>query len=628
MYARKLIVFVLAAIVALCYANIPHEVANPRVQALFVASSLEAEAIAAQQHEVIFSVKKRNLDKLESELMAVSTPSSPRYGHHYTRQQVYELTGNPEATSAVLAFLAKHGIVSSGQFSGGEYVKATAPIATWNALLSTLFRSYVHPNTKTTFYRCSSYALPAELEAHVEWIFNTVQYPIIASRTDKKQQLGEAAVAIEQDNKAEKEGSNLRRRLQTVAGSVTPALLNSFYGISSNVGSSSVTQTIYESIGQTISLSDLKTFLSTFGIQSSASVQITDPTYESDSACVSNPNNCGEANLDLQYTIGLSPSTPTWDAYTSAATWTAWIDSVTSTITTPGTISISYGQPDSSVAASDASSFSTAAQQLGLQGYTIFASSGDSGAAGVIYDVLSAGGSCEYQPQFPASCPYVTAVGATQGPEANPPSAEIVCSTATGALITSGGGFSTIFSQPSYQTSAVQSYFSAASAAGTSPGGGYNSAGRGYPDLAAMGHSYLVYIGGTQTPVDGTSASSPVVAAMFSLINAQRVSAGKSFVGFVNPALYSQAGSLTNDITTGNNIAIENANSYYSSNMICPTIGFTATTGWDPTTGWGSPGKTNACILTNKNTHTHTCTLTNYTHTCQYTYLLIQTTRR
>ena len=40
---------------------------------------------------------------------------------------------------------------------------------------------------------------------------------------------------------------------------------------------------------------------------------------------------------------------------------------------------------------------------------------------------------------------------------------------------------------------------------------------------------------------DGTSASTPVFAGMLSLINSRRLAAGKSSVGFANPALYALA---------------------------------------------------------------------------------------
>lgn len=45
--------------------------------------------------------------------------------------------------------------------------------------------------------------------------------------------------------------------------------------------------------------------------------------------------------------------------------------------------------------------------------------------------------------EVPASSPYVTAVGASMGPETGKP--EVVCSSDRGSVITSGGGFSKFF---------------------------------------------------------------------------------------------------------------------------------------------------------------------------------------
>ena len=61
--------------------------------------------------------------------------------------------------------------------------------------------------------------------------------------------------------------------------------------------------------------------------------------------------------------------------------------------------------------------------------------------------------------------------------------------------------------------------------------------------------------------VFGTSASTPVFAAMISLINAQRASVGKSSVGFINPTLYAtQNRAYFNDITSGNNLCCSSGN--------------------------------------------------------------------
>jgi tripeptidyl-peptidase-1 len=143
----------------------------------------------------------------------------------------------------------------------------------------------------------------------------------------------------------------------------------------------------------------------------------------------------------------------------------------------------------------------------------------------------------------------------------------------------SGGGFSNEWAAPDYQKSTLAKYF-----ADTPPPYDnlttfgtpyYNKTGRGYPDVSAIGLNVLLYIGGIPTFVGGTSASAPIFASIITLINEQRLAAGKKRVGFLNPTLYKNPQAFT-DITTG-------------SNPGCGLAGFEAVEGWDPVTGLGTP---------------------------------------
>jgi tripeptidyl-peptidase-1 len=88
---------------------------------------------------------------------------------------------------------------------------------------------------------------------------------------------------------------------------------------------------------------------------------------------------------------------------------------------------------------------------------------------------------------------------------------------------------------------------------------------RGYPDVAANGANYVVGIDGTLSLVYGTSCSSPTFGSIITLINEQRIKAGKSVVGFINPTIYANPGAF-NDIISGGNEG-------------CGTAGFTAVAG-------------------------------------------------
>jgi tripeptidyl-peptidase-1 len=178
-----------------------------------------------------------------------------------------------------------------------------------------------------------------------------------------------------------------------------------------------------------------------------------------------------------------------------------------------------------------------------------------------------------FHPDFPAASPYVTAVGGTDF------ATKSVIGEET-SWADSGGGFSNTFDIPDYQADAVATYKTTATLPDSSL---YNNTGRGYPDVSALGgqvNSYCVAYGGKGSKfggVAGTSASSPVVAGVFAILNNVRLAAGGAALGFLNPFIYQNADAF-NDVTTGNNNAGQRTKG-----------GFDAAEGWDPVTGVGTP---------------------------------------
>lgn len=203
-----------------------------------------------------------------------------------------DLTANPSSTAALVDYLTQHGVTIKEQTPHGEYVTATATVQQWETLLSAEFYNFKgthasQQNNPFPIVRTNSYTIPNEISNHVQHIFNTVHLPVPPSTNTKH-----GTIIQTHDN--------LRRELQIQAGYVTPALLNQYYKISSNAGFSGASQGVYEGLQQDYSPHDLATFQSTFGI---ASDPIANDVggYDTDEPCVSNSNNCGEANLDVQY---------------------------------------------------------------------------------------------------------------------------------------------------------------------------------------------------------------------------------------------------------------------------------------------------------------------------------------
>jgi tripeptidyl-peptidase-1 len=144
-----------------------------------------------------------------------------------------------------------------------------------------------------------------------------------------------------------------------------------------------------------------------------------------------------------------------------------------------------------------------------------------------------------FLPTFPATCTYVTSVGATRyiAPEIG--------------VGFSGGGFSNYFSRPLYQALAAPGFL-AQLPRGTYAGL-YNSTGRGFPDMSAQGVRFAISVRNRTSLISGTSASTPATAGLFARLNDARLAAGLPSIGFANPLLYAGLGFGFNDITRGNN---------------------------------------------------------------------------
>lgn len=252
-----------------------------------------------------------------------------------------------------------------------------------------------------------------------------------------------------------------------------------------------------------------------------------------------------------------------------------------------------------------------------LQGHTFVFSSGDYGVASNpgfgdpeflcstngcisqdLKDPLAYNGTI-FSPQFPANCPYVLAVGATQvlgnqtveDPEYVMQVPGLGCGPGT-TEFGSGGGFSNYFARPSYQNASVENYLAKyvpgykyyeandADASNNKTnigknGGVYNRPGRAYPDVSANGVNFTIFYENEFQNFYGTSLAAPLWASIITMLNAERASLGKAPVGLTQPALYDNP-QVFHDITRGENPG-------------CYTEGFPAVEGWDPSSGLGTP---------------------------------------
>lgn len=343
------------------------------------------------------------------------------------------------------------------------------------------------------------------------------------------------------------------------AGSVaySPAQVQSAYGYSSATGSGE-TIAIIDAYGSSSLSSDLACFDKTFSLPA-PTLSIVQPFG---SPHGSNSGWGLETSLDVEWAHAMAPAASILLIVTPSASLTYLINKAIPYATQHGAnvVSMSWGAAESSLGctteSSEASYFSSA---VGA-GTLLVAASGDSGAND---------GTSSPTVDYPSADPSVVGAGGTSltttGTYAW--SAEVAWNDASGAT---GGGVSTCFPEPTYQSShGIQVTTSSGS---STPGG------RAVPDVAYDASPYTGYwvydtsgySGWVQ--VGGTSAASPQWAAIFADTLSSPSATTSLSASNVHGLLYSLLGtSNVHDVTSGNNGA------YY------------AGTGYDSCTGVGSP---------------------------------------
>jgi subtilase family serine protease len=293
----------------------------------------------------------------------------------------------------------------------------------------------------------------------------------------------------------------------------------------------------------------------------------------------------GEAALDIDQVIGLAPKVNllVYQGPNSNNgpgpynTYAAIADQDRASV-----VSTSWGNCEPEETLAQAQSEATVFEQMAVQGQTLVAASGDSGAEDCWIGGAGGDSNNSLEVDDPASQPFVTGVGGTSlelgvfnlggngnqtYPTPNPD--ETVWNNSYPGLQyaatwgiapgSGGGGLSTFWPMPGYQSAAATAAPWLDLVNSESSGAGCGAAVGGYcrevPDVSADADpmdGYMTYwngqgdargsaLSGWQS-IGGTSASTPLWAAVFALAEASRACAG-NLIGFANPALYALASS-------------------------------------------------------------------------------------
>ncbi|KAI3393429.1 hypothetical protein diail_4265 [Diaporthe ilicicola] len=537
----------------------------------------DADRIRLRMHLV-----NQDMDKFEELALNIATPGHHLYGSHLSQQAIDAIIApKDESGELVMAWLESAGLGDHATYSArGDSIMVDASVSQIEKLLDTEYNAYRNTETKEVVLRTLEFSLPGALKSHVDTVQPTTFFGF---RSYKSGVSGFRPLDDEATVNAQIEAVGA---VTGCSSNINPTCLANLYSFASAKNYNTGLLGIAGFLEEYAIASDLKTFLSKYAAEGNTGQSFSCVSVNSGS-CPTAASQAGtEANLDVQYGRGISESIPI--NYYSTAGRGEWVGSGTNTnepyvefleyllglssAALPNTLSISYGDTETTVPDSYATQACSLFQQLGARGVSVLVASGDSGVGGS--GECSVNGSKQFATSFPASCPWVTTVGGTTGtgPEA--------------AWSSSGGGFSYLFPQPSYQAAAVKSWVASGTASSVSAY--FNASGRAYPDVAAQSTDFVIVVDGSSGLVDGTSCATPTFASVIQLVNSDRVANGKAGLGFLNPWLYANATSALTDIKTG---SISGCSGQISG------AGFKAVSGWDPTTGLGTPVFTSLLAL-------------------------------
>ncbi|TFK60883.1 subtilisin-like protein [Pluteus cervinus] len=580
---------------------------------------------ASKPLQLRIGLTQSNLSKLEELLHDVSHPDSTNYGKHWSPARIAKaFQPSKRSTDEVKLWLSQSGVDEGrvGISKSGNWIHVNSTVGEVEKLLNAQYFVYRHEESGEMHLGCEEYSLPSHITPHIDFITPTVHFSAAVIKPH-----GVAAhtgtfvntLGYKQPPKTKKlESLKASGDLERCHDQIEPACLRALYGMHYEPMFGELNSFgIVEYTPQSYNQSDLDLFASRYSSSPSAVGKEPNLVAIDGGTLIAFPNFdlTVESNLDLEYAMGIVGPRQNVTLYqvgdtSEGASFGNFLDALDGafcqfeggddpsedgiypnrrpggyhgrdcgTTNPANVISTSYGYNEAELTPAYTARQCAEYGKLGLMGITVLYSSGDNGVAGNRGYCLHEDGSQSesghnFNPSFPASCPYVTSVGATMMlPDASVNDAEVACE----RTIYSGGGFSNHFELPKYQKTQVQDYLKKNRPLFEKSR--WNSTGnsRAFPDLSANGANYVTTIDGGFYSVFGTSASTPVVGAILTLINDLRLGLGKTPTGFINPAIYSSLfQDAFNDITEGRNPG-------------CGTEGFGAAPGWDPVTGLGTP---------------------------------------
>ncbi len=584
---------------------------RPPQAALSTDAGILPSGTAVRGVTLVFSRSAAQEADLQTLLAAQGNPSSPLYHQWLTPDAFAARFGMADADlAAVQTWLQTQGFSIDGVNRSRNAITFSGTAGSVGAAFATELHRYTL-NGETHFAPSTDLSLPAALAPVVAAVLHTSDFR-------PKPSVRHAVGPQPAPDFTSSQSSPQQHYL-------TPKDVATMYNVQAvySAGYTGVGQAIAVMGQSYVSTADIAAFQSAAGLPANPPTLVLMPG--TGVSGVSSGDE-GESDIDLEYAGGMAPGANVYLVYTGNSGNFGAFDALDYAITEDiaPVLSISYGACEPLVSTQDLNNANVYYPQAMAQGQTIFASAGDDGSE-ACYG--STGQSTAVQEQlavsFPASSPYVTAVGGTQmASGASTAGSNTYWSAASGSDVVSsllsyvpevvwnedsttygiaagGGGTSGLYTRLSYQAGVAGIPSGTARvlpdisllAATSNPGYLYcssdlndlqdedltSSCTTGFRDSSGK---YVLVAG-------GTSFAAPIMAGLTALLNQAEHATGQ---GLMNTELYALAAnantyaSAFHDITSGT-IA---CTSTIPGCSAAGASGYTAGTGYDQATGLGS----------------------------------------
>lgn len=183
-------------------------------------------ALSTDKLSLKIALKQQHADALEQAVLSVSTPGSPDYGKHLSRDELRRFVApSTLSVDSVTSWLAAYGIQPAVD---NDWLTISTDVATADALLDAEFAWYEYDGGGGKKLRTLSYSVPDEVAEHVDMVQPTTRFGQLGA---KRSTIFDMTILEEEEEAAVRVAATAADSAAACTSTVTPACLKAQYNI-------------------------------------------------------------------------------------------------------------------------------------------------------------------------------------------------------------------------------------------------------------------------------------------------------------------------------------------------------------------------------------------------------------